>query len=220
MRANVRTMSFERIAHENSLLSWNVMIEKMEMEVEGEKEEERTASHHCTLSDVDARGCPSHSPSPPPLPSRSAMKTATNRPTPLRHRPRPRISFGMVYIVRFLPQLGDHPSVSSGAPIALGEPIPPHVSDVQDNVFDLDLYEETRPSHQRRSFQQLRISAEERTRILLNMGYSKREIVGQVQDIHMVRESRRRTTRQKQLDAYYGALLRRIGGQNNHVQTV
>jgi hypothetical protein len=195
-------------AKDKQVLPWNEMLE-----MEEEDEEIRSRGNQSELLDVETRQGPP-SPIPPPCPS--SFKT-TKDGVATRHRRR--ISFGQVRIVRFWPQLGDHPAVSSGCPIALGEPIAPQNCDNLMDVFDMDLYEATRPSHQRRSSHQLRIPAEERTRILLTMGHTKREIVGQARDIHMLRESRRRTARQKQLEVYYGALVRRVGGAHGNVQT-
>lgn len=111
------------------------------------------------------------------------------------------ITFGTVQIFEFLPQLGDNPAVSSGCPIALGWQIQGRMT------YDVESYEKEHPSNSRKSSRQLRIPTEERTRILLDVGHTRSEIVGTARDAYMIRNSRRRSTRQKQMDIYYGALL-------------
>mmetsp|Transcript_9365 Transcript_9365/g.15027 ORF Transcript_9365/g.15027 Transcript_9365/m.15027 type:complete len:202 (-) Transcript_9365:763-1368(-) len=125
-----------------------------------------------------------------------------------------KVSFGTVHVLLFLPQIGDSPACSSGCPIALGEPIPDNQM-----YMDVDSYEETRPSHKRRSSRELRIPSQERTKMLLTVGHSKKEIVETARDAFVMGESRRRSSRQKKLDAYYGALVRRIGSRT-HVQSI
>ena len=210
-------------AEDNTVLPWNALMEmEMEMEIENENEDDekvRNSPQHFESVVAEER----QRPPPPCPPSPSALKSTRSigpddSPTASKQRQQ-RISFGQVHVVRFWPQLGDHPAVSSGCPIALGDPII-----FSPEIFDMDLYEETRHS-KRRSFHQLRIPAEERARILLTMGHSRGEIVGKARDIHLLRESRRRTSRQtQQLDAYYGyygALARRMGNHHHrdHVQT-
>jgi hypothetical protein len=126
-----------------------------------------------------------------------------------------RISFGTIQIVEFLPQIGDNPAVSSGCPIALG-----WEAQVR-QIVDVESYERDHPSGRRKTSRQLRIPMEERTRILMDMGHTRSEIAGTARDAYMIRNSRRRSTRQKQLDVYYGALVssgRGIASRTHHVQ--
>jgi hypothetical protein len=149
-----------------------------------------------------------------------------------RRKRRQQISFGTVHVVQFWPQLGDHPFVSSGCPIALGEPI---LNDGGENstnqtnyapytaVVDMESYEQRRPSHQRRRSHQLRIPPEERRDILLTMGHSPREIARQIRNIHLLRETMRPSTlpQQRQLETYYSALMRSASGTCNYkIQTI
>jgi hypothetical protein len=160
----------------------------------------------------------------------SLTRRNCNKPT---QRRRQRISFGAVHIVQFWPQLGDHPFVSSGCPIALGEPIILEDGDDENTnrnnnanyttVVDMESYEQQRPSHQRRRSYQLRIPAEERRDMLLTMGHSPREIARQIRNINLLRESMRPSTlRQKQLDSFYGVLVRTAtsGTCNYKIQTI
>ncbi|KAG7374674.1 hypothetical protein IV203_013769 [Nitzschia inconspicua] len=115
-----------------------------------------------------------------------------------------RISFGNVHVVHFWPRLGDHPYVSAGCPIALGDPI--HSNGSKTVVLDVESYEQRRPSHQRRPSRQLRIPPQERLNMLLTMGHSEGEIMGYLRDIQIQRRSLRQLTHKKLLDDYYGAL--------------
>ncbi|KAG7349169.1 hypothetical protein IV203_011766 [Nitzschia inconspicua] len=115
-----------------------------------------------------------------------------------------RISFGNVHVVHFWPRLGDHPYVSAGCPIALGDPI--HSNGSKAVVLDIESYEQRRPSHQRRPSRHLRIPPEERLNMLLTMGHSEGEIMGYLRDIHIQRRSLRQMTHKKLLDDYYGAV--------------
>lgn len=142
----------------------------------------------------------------------AAKQSATRR---QRRRPL-RITFGTVHVVHFWPCLGDHPYVSSGCPIALGDPIP--ADPTTTTMMDMDSYEQFRPSQQRRSPQQLRIPADERFDMLLTMGLSEREILERMKDNHISRGSMRRSARHTTLDACYRAMLGQIGdGERNHV---
>lgn len=131
----------------------------------------------------------------------------TTAPTEFEGRPQQqghhqrRISFGTIQIYEFMTQIGDNPAVSSGCPIALGWEIQTQ------QIVDVDVYERDYPSGRRKSSRQLRIPMEERTRILMEMGHTRSEIVNTARDAYLIRDSRRRSTRQKQLDVYYGALV-------------
>jgi hypothetical protein len=160
---------------------------------------------------------------PPPTASLKRPLGRSDSPPQSQGRRRRNISFGTVQVVHFWPRIGDHPFVSSGCPIALGEPIQGDVDgDTCDSAVDVERYEQERPSHQRRPSRQLKIPPDERFNMLRIMGHSQQEIMGRTRDIqgHSRREycSGRQSIRQQQLKAFYGAMFvqqQRIAGNNS-----
>ena len=76
------------------------------------------------------------------------------------------VGFNKVEMFEFPYTIGDSPSVTSGAPLAMG---PCHQNRY---FFDFHEYEKAKITLPRRSKQQMMMDAELRTRILLNCGYS------------------------------------------------
>jgi hypothetical protein len=132
---------------------------------------------------------------------RTTAPTEFEVPPHLQQNHQRRISFGTIQILEFMPQIGDNPAVSSGCPITLGSKIQAR------QVVDVDAYERDYPSWKRKSSRQLKIPTEVRTRILMDMGHTRSEIVDTARDACLIRNLRRRSTRQEQLDVYYGALV-------------
>jgi hypothetical protein len=198
----------------------------MEMEIEVDDTTTRTT----LAKDTSRHACTTKKSSGDVMMCSSLIKWKSDMAIKRRRPRRQQISFGTVHVVQFWPQLGDHPFVSSGCPIALGEPIMDDggININEKNgasyttVVDLESYEQRRPSHQRRSSHQLRIPPEERRDMLLTMGHSPREIARQIRKIHRLRETMRPLIlRQRQLDVYYSALVRSAGGTCNYkIQTI
>ena len=111
------------------------------------------------------------------------------------------VTFGTVKVMLFVQQIGDNPSVSSGCPIALGSKI------YKQFTYQVDTYEKLNPQVLRRKKKQLRMSSEERTQILLRLGYTRSEIISNAKDIYMINVTKRRTNKQKQLDMYYDSII-------------
>ena len=111
------------------------------------------------------------------------------------------VTFGTVKVMLFVQQIGDNPSVSSGCPIALGSKI------YKQLTYQVDTYEKLNPQVLRKTKKQLRMSSEERTQILLRLGYTRSEIISKAKDIYMINVIKRRTNKQKQLDMYYDSII-------------
>ena len=108
------------------------------------------------------------------------------------------VRFDKVEIFEFPYTIGDSPSVSCGAPLAM---YPRH----QDrHIFEFQEYEEAKMTIPRRTKRQMAMDAELRTHILLNCGYSLARICEAAAAAKKARELR-------QESAMYGATLFAVG---------
>lgn len=168
-----------------------------------------TTLHHCPAEKPYYGGGCSGGATMPLTPPTASLKRPLGRShSQWQGRRKRSISFGTVQVVHFWPRIGDHPFVSSGCPIALGEPIKGDGDgDTCDSAVDIERYEQERPSHQRRPSRQLKIPPDERFNMLRIMGHSQQEIMGRTRDIqgHSRREysSGRQSIRQQQLKTFY-----------------
>jgi hypothetical protein len=83
--------------------------------------------------------------------------------------------------------LGDHPSVSSGAPLTLGWEY------LEQSTRNLELYEYTR--QRRRTRRQLAIPVDVRGQILLKMGYTIEELANATMEVEDVKRQRAESMR-------------------------
>jgi hypothetical protein len=113
--------------------------------------------------------------------------------------PRRRVSFGEVKVLEFPIELGDNPFVSKGAPLTIGWEI------LETTRYELESFEQSRMTDQRRSGKALRIPNKERTQILLNQGYTEEEI-----ELSRLRCSRNQKTEchNRKFDNLYATLVR------------
>ena len=98
------------------------------------------------------------------------------------------VSFGTVEIREHGIVLGDNPAVSSGAPITIDW------DHFDEDVFELDEYENTRPD--RRSYSEMSIPENYRFDILKRCEFSTREIITQVKETEALRLQRIETNNQ------------------------
>lgn len=83
------------------------------------------------------------------------------------------VSFDIINVREYERQPGDNPSVSRGAPVALGWNV------VKEDLFPLDEYEnQLGVTRERREKEQLHLSHVEREELLVGWGYSLKEIMG------------------------------------------
>jgi hypothetical protein len=124
---------------------------------------------------------------------------------------RKRVSFSDVHVIEFPIELGDNPS-ARGCLLTLGWDVLSRTS------YDVDTYESIRPTDQRRSVKNLRISPSRRTQILLDQGHSLQEIASTAIDVLKIKGSRSQSVQNRKYDRLYGALVkngRRVASKAN-----
>mmetsp|Transcript_16027 Transcript_16027/g.44931 ORF Transcript_16027/g.44931 Transcript_16027/m.44931 type:complete len:236 (+) Transcript_16027:109-816(+) len=113
-----------------------------------------------------------------------------------------KVWFGNVEVLQFSYTLGDNPSVSHGCPIAMSADV---VAQQQHRIVD---YERMRLPNRRKSRKELRMPAEERTRILNHdVGIPVEQILQRAAAVHKEKERRQKTSRSQRCELLHEKLL-------------